>query len=411
MSKVKQSSMILFLSMMVIVINCRWGEFIPFIPSVGNIYDVLLIVLLFFWCQSVPAVRRECMGSKFLNRMILTMLLLWVMELFYTWITNGNTFMGAFTDFAQWHLKILFVYPMVYLMKRFGINKILRYIVAVQIVFVVIQSGVAVVYNLTHTMLVAGMFKSDAWVRSGLIRMSSSPLTCFAALYFFSMFLNERRMIRRVRYLLYTFLLFLFFVFVNAGRSQYFAVVAALVMMYMIYRKSSVKQIGAVITLLVIGYAVINSSFFANIVTGLIEDYNDGTISYRLELMEWFSNEYGFFSILGLGYIGTSIRVGTMSFNFIDYGLLGDYLQFGFVSVLYFTLLVARGFSVQKDIINPQYRILVIGISCFLLASAVGFTPLTGKRVILIPIVLACYECMQDRHRERTGGEIRINEA
>lgn len=399
---IKQRTAVWILSMIVVLINCRWGEFVPFIPSVGGIYDIILIILLFFWCRfSYGIVRRISGIFRFLDRFVLVMMLLWVVEIVVTVLTDRNTFFLAFSDFLQWHMKILFAYPLCYLMNEYGVKKIIKHIVIIQIIFILIQTLVALVYNINGSVLIDGMIRSETWVRNGYIRMSSSPFTCFITVWFFIRFLSEKKVRNKIKYIVAITLLFVFMYLVNGGRAQYFAVAVAIVMTYMINRRSTVKQFAAVAICFLGMYIFFSSSVYDNIVATLIDDYTrgNGTIQRRMDLLNWFDNTYGFTTILGLGYVGSSIQVGYWTFAFIDYGLFGDYFQFGIVSLIYFVVLVLRGFLVGRGLRIQENKLISYGMSIYLIASAVGFTPLSGKRVLLIPFLLACYETM--RYNER----------
>lgn len=187
--------------------------------------------------------------------------------------------------------------------------------------------------------------------------------------------------------------------FVNAGRSQYFAVAVALGMMYMVHRRSSVKQIGAVLLLCVGTYIALNSSVIASIMEGISADVVDGTISYRVEYLEKLLHAYGY-SIMGMGYVGPSVPFGMHSFNFIDYGLLGDVLQFGIVSLYFYTMILCRGISAIRSSKDEYSRLFLTGFVWFFIASIVGFTVISGKRIIFVPVILAymeyAYRCAKE---------------
>jgi hypothetical protein len=391
---IKYKTLILWASIIVLLINCRWGEFCPAIPSVGNVYDIFLIVALFMVCKFCAPIKDKISGvTHFVDRFLLMMFLLWGIELVITIYRGYNTPSAAFSDFCQWHLKILFVYPLIYLMKEYGSKKIIRTIVVVQIIFIIIQAIVGIFYDWTRVKLISNMFKSETWIRNGLIRLSSSPLACFACLYFFNEFLHGKKT-KKYFSLGMTITLFLFMYFINGGRSQYFAASFAIVAMYMVKRRNFAKQIGAMCLILIAAYYLMNSSFMAKIIGGLSTDLFDsnGTIYYRIEYLNKLLQLYGGISLWGIGYVGTSVSFGVKTFNFIDYGLLGDVLQFGVVGLIYYLGVTLRGFYVVKNASVDYHKMFCKGLSFYFIASAVGFTSLSAKRVILIPVVLAYYE-------------------
>lgn len=191
--KIKMSTLIYLFSVVVLLINMRYGEIFPFIPSLGNVFDVLLIVGLFLVCRLLRPINGKIHKyTRFLDLFVFSMFCLWVLELVLTVMSGRNSFVNAFSDFCQWHLKILFVYPLIYLFDYYGSAKMLKRLFSMQSIYVLTQALVAAVYNLTGRMLIPEMIRSETWLRNGNIRMTASALGCLAIVYFFSGFLSMR---------------------------------------------------------------------------------------------------------------------------------------------------------------------------------------------------------------------------
>lgn len=393
--KIKVKLIILIVAIYCVVIECKWDVILKINNSYTFNLKQMFYILTFLYCRFVPrAYIKIKKYSRFLNSYMVGLLFFSVIELFYTILFRNESFATAWQYLFWYYTKFLFVYVLLYLFENFSLKKICNIIAIIGILSIAYQAFVAILYNQNGTIINTELLTNKNWIRNGFIRISSTCTTWFIMIYEFYKGLNEKRKFSKIIHIAYSLACFLFLFFINQSRSLYVAGLLALVVTYLFQKRRNIRQFVVIIGLCVGIIVFFNSAIFNEFMNSFAKNSTDDTLSSRIEYLGLMYQSFREHPLFGFGFIGTTTLIGAKTFYFIDYGLLGDFLQLGlFALYIYLGTIVI----LVKNILyrwrnGGEFFNLYMGILAFMLAGAIGFTVLGNERNFILPLIWALSE-------------------
>lgn len=397
-----------------------WGTILCFMLDIGYQYlpvfkhlylgyslqiEAMLCVGLAAWCW-LDLRKQKIMRPyiKRINGILAITLLLLLIEFAYTVQYTNLKFADVWNNFLP-YLKILLVYPIIYLVEIYSEDKIVKNIIIVTMIVLVYSTIVAMIYNLTGNNIDSNIITRDKAQRFGLVRLSSISLTWVCVLFSCTKALHEKEKRVRWRNFCVTIFGFLFVFFINQGRACFMAVMVMLISMYLFMKRRSKKQIAIytafMITVILMGYNGVFSGFLETFSADYSGSFTANTTTIRLLQLETYNNMLQQMPLsywLGLGLRNTvegyNLVGERISYYFLDTGLLGDFFNMGIVLIIVYVYtvwrLIAYIVSYRADK-NAGFSFSVGALS-FLIVGAAGYSILPFNRIIALPIIWAFTE-------------------
>lgn len=374
-----------------IIMQCKWFNIIGLDDSIWFHVERILYILLFLYCRFDSNMYTTM--KPYYKKIDLGLIVIFIIGLFeyiYTVLYTGTDNQIAIENSVYAYIKLLAVYPMLYLLVFGGYKKVERVIVLICGSSMFYQAIVAVLYNTRGIVISTNLIVNNEWVRNGNIRLGSTCLIWVLFILCFCRMLNESDFSKKSKDLFLSAFAIFFMIFVNQSRSLYVAAIAAGTLIYLFHERRSKGKIVTVLILFAFVVAFTQSSIFYSFVASFSKGGVDDTLTGRLELLTLIQ-QMSRSSIFGFGFIGSTIQLFSYIFYFIDYGMIGDWLQLGiFAGTVYsvtFIILLQNVLKLSKNKgIGFDFTIGVLG---FLFVGMIGFTVLSPSRNFAIPIILA----------------------
>lgn len=371
---------------------------IPILSSLGAMYEFMPFVYVFLAlaCYFSEHIRITISPyCKKINKFLLIIFLLVFIESIYT-IAFGGIPCEEVMVSSESYLKLLLVYPIIYILCMYGENRTNLYISVVLCTMICYCAYIAVVFNQTGANLNPILIYNERRLRGGTIRIQSIALLWFALPICFNEFLHMKQKIKKIFLGTVSFGLLAYFIFINQSRSHYLALIAMMIVMYFCKERRSKRQLLLVIIGAICVVGVFNSQFFQEFLFTFSTSYSKSTTTERIVIIADLNNAV---RRMPLGYLfGMGIR-NTAEINgvvrwFMDIGLLGDFFNTGILSLVLFGYMVTRLLKNAKILkaINNKDRTFLMGIAAYLLAGIPGYTVLPYTRIFSIPFIVAYCE-------------------
>jgi hypothetical protein len=392
--KLKLSSILIIIVAITIALASHYTYF-PLFQSEINIegYIALLSLLSLLIVSIFTKFKIFRDVGSFINHYIICVLLGVFIEVIYTGICTDKTFEFAINQ-SYIYISIILTYAIYYLLE-YAEKKFIIVLVLIPLVELIYCSYIATVYNTKGIVLNKLFITTTTWVRNGRIRIGSSPLFWLILLISFNKFLNGNKKEKFLNGLISLFII-LYFIFVNQSRSLLISIVAMCGCMLIFNKEDTrVKTIIKVVLLFLISFFAFAgglSSFFKSFTIG--KEVANTTI--RLSFINEISNAI---DKMPLGYIlgcgmGGTVTINGFQYNFIDIGFLGDFFNFGIVTLIIDIPLVIRlckNIGILKPVEKKHY-IFSVGLLGMILAGFLGFTLIQTSRFFSMPFIVALME-------------------
>ena len=389
--KVRKSSLVMLAIIYCLAFQCRWLVIAGLNTSISYYVERILYILMFLYCKLGKSPRRVMQPYyRKIDRAMVVVSAVGMVELLYT---IGAGMAGPYAAMKQAvyaYIKILAVYPLLYLMVFCGYKKTEKVIVLVGAASMVYQAVTAMLYDISGMVLNNRLIANDGWSRNGNIRLNSTGLFWILFIIWFCKAMNEKRAHKKSADLLWSIFAMAFMLFVNQSRSLYVAAIGAAMLAYLGHEGRSRRKVVSVIALFVLIVLFTQSSVFNQFMASFAKGSENDTLTGRLRLLNLIQQVKRNL-LFGFGFVGNTVEVSGEVFYFIDYGLLGDLLQLGiFALICYGTL----GLILLKNAaVLARYRgfgfDFTVGAIAFLLLGSIGFSVLPEARNFAIPVVLA----------------------
>lgn len=371
--------------------QCRWLVIAGLNMSISYHMERILYVLMFLYCKLGKSPRRVMQPYyRKIDRAMVVVSAVGMLELLYTIGAGMAGPYVAIREAAFVYVKILAVYPLLYLMVFLGYNKTEKVIILVCGSSMIYQAVTAMLYNINGMVLNSRLIANDRQIRNGNIRLSSTSLIWVLFIIWFCKTMNEKRADKKSTDLLWSIFAIAFMLFVNQSRSLYVAAIGAAMLAYLGHGRRSRRKVVSVIALFVLLVIFTQSSVFNQFMASFAKGSENDTLTGRLMLLDLIQQVKRNL-LFGFGFVGTTIEVSGKVFYFIDYGLLGDLLQLGIFAL---TCYGTMGIILLKNAaVLARYRgfgfDFTVGSIGFLMLSSIGFSVLPEARNFAIPVVLA----------------------
>lgn len=386
---------------------------IPILSSLGAMYEFTPFIYAFlaFTCFINRHIRNTINPyCKKINKFLVVVFLLVFIESVYTVAFGGISFDEVMIS-AESYLKLLLVYPIIYILCMYGENRTNLYISMVLCTMICYCAYIAVVFNQTGANLNPILIYNERRLRGSTIRIQSIALLWFALPICFNEFLHMKQKIKKIFLGAVSFGLLAYFIFINQSRSHYLALIAMMIVMYFCKERRGKRQLLLVIIGTIGAIAVINSQFFQEFLFTFSTSYSESTTTERILIIADLNNAV---RRMPLGYLfGMGIR-NTAEINgvvrwFMDIGLLGDFFNTGILSLVLFGYMVTRLVKNARILkaFNNKDRTFLVGIAVYLLAGILGYTVLPYTRIFSIPFILAYCEYLGMEACDRRGQVVR----
>ena len=172
--KIKKSSLLLWGTILCFMLDIGY----QYLPVFKHLYfgyslkiEAMLCVGLAAWCW-LDLRKQEIMRPyiKRINGIVVVTLLLLFVEFAYTVQYTELEFADVWNNFLP-YLKILLVYPIIYLIEIYSDDKIVKNIIIVTMIVLVYSTIVAMIYNLTGNNIDSNIIKTEKSQRFGLVRL------------------------------------------------------------------------------------------------------------------------------------------------------------------------------------------------------------------------------------------------
>lgn len=389
--KVKTSTLVMLGILYCLACQCKWLIIIGLDGAIWFHAERIMYVILFLYCRFGKNVYPVMQPYyKKIDRGIGAIFIIGLLEYIYTVAYVGADSQIAIENSAYAYIKLLAVYPLLYLLVFSGYQKVERAIVFICGSSMLYQAVVALLYNTRGVVLSNSLIANDEWIRNGNIRLGSTCLIWVLFVLWLCRMVNESNILKKSKDIFLSAFAIIFMILVNQSRSLYVAAIGAAMLVYLFHERRSKGKIVAVLVLFIFVVAFTQSSIFNSFMASFSKGGADDTLTGRLELLGLI-RQTSRSSIFGFGFIGSTIQLFSHIFYFIDYGLIGDWLQLGiFAGTLY---LVTCIILIQNAIELSKHKgfgfDFTVGALGFLFVGAIGFTVLSTARNFAIPIVLA----------------------
>lgn len=364
----------------------------------SNQIQTSLYILMAGACLFVSGIKTSINGYlKGINLFVATMIILFLFSVFYTnRYTDQN--LQETINVASAYLKILLVYPVVYILHKEGERKVENGIIVLAVMYLLYSGFAACVYNTTGVNINENIIRMEQWQRMGLVRIQSISISWFACVLLFKRWICERRVIALVG----AMSILGYIIFVNQGRACYVAMLASLLMMYIMKERRSRSQLAVYFSISVAFLCLLYSGVIDNFIMTFMPDYSGSytasTTATRLAQIDLFTDmiehmPLSYFGGLGLrNFIPTIDKWGNeQTYYFLDTGLLGDFFNLGFIALVMFASTIAILFKCiqhNKQQKNSAYYFSV-GVVTFVLVGSIGYTVFSYARIITLPFIWA----------------------
>lgn len=374
-----------------IIMQCKWFNIIGLNDAIWFHVERILYFLLFLYCRFDRNVYSTM--KPYYKKIDLGMIAIFIIGLFeyiYTVVFTGTDNQVVIENSVYAYIKLLAVYPLLYLLVFYGYKKVEGVIVLICASSMFYQAIVAVLYNTLGIVISTNLIANNEWVRNGNIRLGSTCLIWVLFILYFCRMINESDFSKKCKDLFLSAFAIFFMIFVNQSRSLYVAAIAAATSVYLFHERRSKGKIVAILILFVFVVAFTQSSIYYSFVASFSKGGVDDTLTGRLELLTLIQ-QTSRSSIFGFGFIGSTIQLFSYIFYFIDYGMIGDWLQLGiFAGTLYLVTCIILLQNALKLSKNKGFGFdFTIGVLGFLFVGMIGFTVLAPARNFAIPIILA----------------------
>lgn len=390
--KIKVNSLVMLGIAYCIACQCKWLTIIGLDGSIWLNIERIMYVLLFLYCRfgKEPYAVMRAYYKKIDQGMVIVYLV-GILELIYTVISNNAGVQGAITTFVYSYVKLLAVYPLLYLFVFHGYKKTEKIIVVVSTLSMIYQAIVAFLYNAKGMIISKGLMTNEEWIRNGNIRISSTCLIWMLFIIWFCKAINERNINKRNKHVLWSVIAILFMILVNQSRSLYVAAIGAGMFVYLFHERRGQRKFVAFFALLISIVVLSQSSMFSNFMASFAKGSEGDTLTGRMELLELIQ-KVPRSRLFGFGFVGSTIQLSSsIAFYFVDYGLIGDLLQLGIFAVTLY--LVTGSILLQNALKLSKHKgfgfDFTIGALGFWIIGTIGFTVLSSARNFAIPVVLA----------------------
>ena len=371
---------------------------IPILSPLGAMYEFMPFVYVFLAlaCYFSGHIRKTISPyCKKINKFLLIIFLLVFIESMYTIAFGGITFEEVMVS-SESYLKLLLVYPIIYILCMYGENRTNLYISVILCTMICYCAYIAIVFNQTGVNLNQMLIYNEHRLRGGTIRIQSIALLWFAIPICFNEFLHTKQKVNKIFFGSVSLGSLCYFIYINQSRSHYIALIAMMIVMYFCKERRSKRQLLLVIIGAICAVGVFNSQFFQEFLFTFSTSYSESTTTERIVIIADLNNAV---RRMPLGYLfGMGIR-NTAEINgvvrwFMDIGLLGDFFNTGILSLVLFGYMVTRLLKNAKilKVINNKDRTFLLGIAAYLLAGIPGYTVLPYTRIFSIPFIVAYCE-------------------
>ena len=364
----------------------------------SNQIQTWLYILMAVVCLFAPGIRNEINGYlKGINLFVTTLIILFLFLIYYT-NEYTNQSLQETINVALTYLKILLVYPVVYILHKEGERRVENGIIALAIIYLLYSGFAACIYNTTGVNINENIIRTEQWQRMGLVRIQSISISWLACVLLFKRWICEKRAIALVG----TMSILGYIIFINQGRACYVAMIASLLTMYILKRRRSKNQLavyfGISVIFLCLLYSGVIDSFIMTFRPDYSGSYTASTTATRLAQINLFRDmiermPLSYFGGLGLrNFIPTIDKWGNeQTYYFLDTGLLGDFFNLGVIVLVMIVPTLAILFKciqhnkLQKN--NAYY--FSIGVVMFVLVGSIGYTVFSYARIITLPFIWA----------------------
>ena len=389
--KVKTRTLVMLGILYCLACQCKWLIILGLNGAIWLHAERMIYVVLFLYCRFGKKVYPVMQPYyKKIDRGISIIFVIGLLEYIYTVAYVGTDSRIAIENSVYAYIKLLAVYPLLYLFVFGGYQKVEKAIVLICGSSMLYQAAVALLYNTRGVVMSNSLIANDEWIRNGNIRLGSTCLIWVLFVLWFCKMVNESNILKKSKDIFLSAFAIVFMILVNQSRSLYVAAIGAVVLVYLFHERRSKGKIVAVLALFAFLVAFTQSPIFNSFMESFSKGGADDTLTGRLELLGLIQ-QTSRNAIFGFGFIGITVQLFRHMFYFIDYGIIGDWLQLGiFAGTLY---LVTCIILLQNAVKLSKQRgfgfDFTVGVLGFLFIGAIGFTVLSTARNFAIPIILA----------------------
>lgn len=400
--KIRVRTLVLIGMIYCMAFQCKWLSILGLDTPMSYHAERIIYLLMFLYCRfqvnAYEVIRPYC---KRVDKGAIIVFLLGLLEIGYTVVIRNVDIQVALENSVYVYIKLLAVYPMLYLLELYGFNFIKKMILLICGISMFYQAIAAFLYNTGGMVINASLIANESWIRNENIRIGSTSLIWVVLIIGLCSVFEKQNILHKIGGILLSIFTALFLILINQSRSLYVAAIAAILLMYLFHEKRSRGKIISIMALLVFIMVFTQSSVFNNFIASFSYGSTDDTLTGRLELLSIIQNSaLPKSTLFGFGFIGTTYQLSNATFYFIDYGLIGDLLQLGiFAAVMYIAVFVflMKNVYILSDCKGVGYDF-TVGAIGFLLIGVIGFTVLSSSRNFAIPVVVAISQYFASNH-------------
>ena len=394
--KIKKADILIFIIFLIILISCHFTWILNKADNVLDSYYIIILSILAFiitYLLSNGGILKY--AGRFVNTFVVVVILLTFLEAVYTCYYTDKDFLYCFNQIVI-YFSVILIYPLMYVLYSKCENNLRHILVVCELIMLGYCSYIAWIFNTTKNVVNENFIPLKEWVRNGSIRIGSIPLMWFALLIEVTFLFICKSKIKKSIHLLISAVVVWFIFTINQSRAYEMVVLIMFGAMYFFYTRQPKKKIIKSMLVFLLLLIIVATGVFDRLILSISEGQEEQNMYVRIRFLLGINSVI---TKLPLGYLlgcgaGSTVDIHGFTYNFIDIGFLGDFFNFGIISIVIYGLIIVRLFNNIKYTkrINSNYFIFNIGAFAFILSGMIGFSVLPISRFIVVPFLIAYTE-------------------
>lgn len=399
--KISRRSIIQIWLIILVILNLGFGKMTEnqYLSSTNFVIALTSFssIILFFLTYSIVA--KKTRGLKNINFYLTTIIILWFLELIYTFVKNNYRFSDYYwLATTSRFFEVLLVYPIYYVLESKNGKKFARLCLMLIIINLLIRQLSWYLYNFKGiTIFYELLFENLNWSRNGLYRCGDTALSTLFLVYASVCFCKNRENKSRFFYLLCVIIMMQYTIIVFSSRMHF--LVDCIVVFYILEVQPNRKKKTLIFKfLLIIIFSVFfTSKYMTNLILSFVSINMNTNIFASSSIARIRSLERCFqiimdYPLTGVGFYANDLVAKYGGVVFSDVGVVGTIANLGFlgwISVFgYLAFAIKSFFNKYRgyDHLLCGGILIILIIIDTLLGSAFVY-----QRIISVPFTLAFF--------------------
>ena len=335
-----------------------------------------MMILYLLIALSVAVGMKYKGASSYFRLELVALILIWV-RAFIGAVITGVSFDDFLVLVRPYTYPILAI-PIIKLLvnKHWDFNKMLKYLVVITSIDTILR-GINSVYEMVSgTLLWSNLVSGSLGYRNNIVRINPCGLDILVIPIAFYLYKKSKSFRSRVTWIGAIAINLLYTLFVWQARSAIMYKIAVLLVLYLGERVSDRKKLARIIILVAVCCFVINAGvvdFLTNMFSTSYTVYG-GSNTARVYALTYFMNMYKSNFLFGTGLLSTENRYAAAIGRGMleDLGFLYGCVQLGVFMIVYYLLVLGRGFTVYRNIKSENQEMAQLVLSLTLIIILFG---------------------------------------